>query len=86
MSPKVKILSDFKVDIKFLNAPQARKKIEQNSCQSGFSFRKIVFGKRFREDFSEKIPTWEVCISKIFAPAARAKQPPSPKLMLPVLI
>ncbi len=63
MSPKAKILSVLKGEIKYFFRAAGAKFFEQNSCQSGFSFRKIVFGKRFREEFSEKNPTWEVSIS-----------------------
>ena len=32
-----------------------------------------MFGRRFREDFSEKNPTWEVCILQIFRACGQRK-------------
>ena len=73
MSPKAKILSDLEGEIKYLNCAAGANFFEQNCSQSGFSFRKIVFGRRFREDFSEKNPTWEVCILQIFRACGQRK-------------
>ena len=73
MSPKAKILSDLEGEIKYLNCAAGANFFEQNCSQSGFSFRKIVFGRRFREDFSEKNPTWEVCILQNFRACGQRK-------------
>ena len=57
MSPKAKILSDLKGEIKYFFRAAGAKFFEPNSCQSGFSFRKIVFGgasARSRRGFSKE--------------------------------
>ena len=38
-----------------------------------------MFGKRFREDFSEKNPTWEVTLSKKFRACGARKTTSLPK-------
>ena len=82
MSPKAKILSVLKGEIKYFFCAAGAKFFEKNSCQSGFSFRKIVFGKRFREEFSEKNPTWEVSISEKFRACGARKTTSLPKRYL----
>ena len=66
MSPKVKILSNLKAEIKYFFAPQAQIFLSQIPAKVDFPSGKSCQRKRFREHFPEKIQPWGLYTLKNF--------------------